>query len=147
VPKSRQRNASDSEIESLWQTNDRRSLTQVTILDALTDGLAPFPSVTEFRPPTESSEPCSHSIRKAENPKFSAFIFRPGGLIICVVYAFHRSHSCLRVKAQNTPYTLWLNSNYCGSFDAHEKYRKPEGWQERGGRMASYVASCRQARL
>ena len=80
MPKSRQRNASDSEIESLWQTNDRRSVTQVTILDALTDGLAPFPSVTEFRPPTESSEPCSHSIRKAENPKFSAFIFRSGGL-------------------------------------------------------------------
>ena len=26
---------------------------------------------------TESSEPCSHSIRKAGHPKFSAFIFRP----------------------------------------------------------------------
>ena len=47
--KSRHRNASDSGIESLWQTNDRRSVTQVTILDALTHGLAPFPSVTEFQ--------------------------------------------------------------------------------------------------
>ena len=31
-------------------------------------------SVTEFRPPTESSEPCSHSIRKAENPSSQLYI-------------------------------------------------------------------------
>ena len=73
VPKSRQRNASDSGIESLWQTNDRRSVTQVTILDALTHGLAPFPSVTEFRLPTESSEPCSHSIRKSGKSQVLSF--------------------------------------------------------------------------
>ena len=55
-------------------------MTQVKILDALFHGLVSLPSVTEFRPPTESSEPFSPSIKEAENPKFSAFIFRSRGL-------------------------------------------------------------------
>ena len=35
-----------------------------TILNALTHSLAQIPTVTEFRLPTESSEPCSYSIKK-----------------------------------------------------------------------------------
>ena len=48
MPNSRQRNVSYDRKGCLWQSNDRRSVTQVTILDALTRGPVPIPAVTEF---------------------------------------------------------------------------------------------------
>ena len=49
-----------------------------TILDALTHGPGPIPTVTAFRLPTESSEPCSHSMKKLEFVEFPAFIPNSG---------------------------------------------------------------------
>ena len=81
MPNSRQRNVSYDRTGCLWQSNDRRSVICNTILDALTHGLGPIPTVTAFRLPTESSEPCSHSMKKLEFVEFPAFIPNSGPLI------------------------------------------------------------------
>jgi len=64
VPKSQNPTTSFGRTESLWQADDRRSVILTTILDALTHGPAPISNVTKFRLPTESSKPCSYSIKK-----------------------------------------------------------------------------------
>ena len=64
MPKSQNPTTSFGRTESLWQADDRRSVILTTILDALTHGPAPIAIVTEFRLPTESSKPCSYSIKK-----------------------------------------------------------------------------------
>ena len=81
MPNSRQRNVSYDRTMCLWQPNDRRSVIRNTILDALTHGPGPIPTVTAFRLPTESSEPCSLSMKKLEFVEFPAFIPNSGPLI------------------------------------------------------------------
>ena len=64
MPRSQNPTTSFGRTESLWQADDRRSVILTTILDALTHGPAPISNVTKFRLPTESSKPCSYSIKK-----------------------------------------------------------------------------------
>ena len=64
VPESQIPTTSFGQTKGLWQKKDHWSVIHITILDALTHGPAPIPTVTEFRLPPESSEPCSYSIEK-----------------------------------------------------------------------------------